>query len=761
MAIKRPRLKLTKGQTYTFDVSNAALATHPFKFTADSGTSEYTTGVTLSGTQGQAGASISWVVDSTAPTNLNYYCGTHGIGMGNHIVITAAQSGGGGGGGSAAYSVSQIDSEEDYEQIKSLGYESQMPTAFNVTFSGDGNYMYTSGNALLIQYGPLNTPYDITSSTSSTTAITWGVNGSGWDHMSNAGMIEPYKDTISSYQNYSGGHGFYSPYEVYEPFMSHTDAIQSFPRYHQQTTHGAFSTQSTNNSQTIGYHYDDLNIVLDSDVNSRQIKEHIRWLGDSGAYFGLFSKSYGSSYGAQLAVWSQPGDAYSADGYYSYGTNSSGNKSVATGWAANYVGGKDLKGIINNYHSISESSFSDYEMNNDGTIVWLLSRGTKWLYELTLTTPYNPKTATYNGTRFAVTMFSTPTSLHWNESRKSLFIGGDGLKVNGSYTTGNAVIEYKLGSTQSGGGGGSTFNRALFSGGTQSSGGTNTIEYMAIPTGGATTDFGDMTVDVRGGHTSFGNSGRTIFANGQINNTNTYTSSMEYVNPSTPGNGASFGTNDTGKAFCGAVADLTRGVIGGGTSYNAGTRYYRERMDYVTINTTSSSTSFGSLGWGWAVAGSASSGDNTYGCWSGGVRTSDTQYVGYFERITIQTTGSSSSFGSFSNGYGRAYSAGFSDTNYSFTAGGINGNAPTYIDHIDRHSITTGGTGTNVASLSATKYSLGAANNPTHAVIGGGYASQMYNNIENFNMSTNAIASTFGTLSAGGRYRLDATSGGG
>jgi hypothetical protein len=219
--------------------------------------------------------------------------------------------------------------------------------------------------------------------------------------------------------------------------------------------------------------------------------------------------------------------------------------------------------------------------------------------------------------------------------------------------------------------------------------------------------------DVRGGHTSFGNSGRTIFANGEINTTNTYTSSMEYVNPSTPGNGASFGTNDTGKAFCGAVADLTRGVIGGGASYSGGTWYYRERMDYVTINTTSSSTSFGSLGWGWAVAGSASSGDNTYGCWSGGVRTSDTQYVGYFERITIQTTGSASGFGSFSGSYARAYGAGFSDETYCFTAGGVNGSSPTYIDHVDKHSITTGGTGTNVASLSAPKYSLSATNNAT------------------------------------------------
>jgi len=302
-----------------------------------------------------------------------------------------------------------------------------------------------------------------------------------------------------------------------------------------------------------------------------------------------------------------------------------------------------------------------------------------------------------------------------------------------------------------------TFNRALFSGGTQSSGGSNTIEYMAIPTGGATTDFGDMGTN-RGGHASFGNSGRSVFANGEVSSGNNYTSNMEYVNPSTTGNGVSFGSNDTGKAFVGAVADLTRGVIGGG-AYYSGSWNFRERMDYVTINTTSNSTSFGNLGWAWAVAGSASSGNNTYGCWSGGVRTSDTQYVGYFERITIQTTGSASSFGSFSNGYGRAYSAGFSDASYSFTAGGINGNSPTYIDHVDKHSITTGGTGTNVASLSAEKYSLSATNNPTHGVIGGGYASQMYNNIENVNMSTDAISNNFGSLSAGGRYRLDATSG--
>ena len=87
MAIKNKRLKLYRGATYTFDVSNSSLASHPLKFSADSGSTEYTDGVTLTGTQGQAGATITFVVPADAPDNMNYYCGTHGLGMGNHIFI--------------------------------------------------------------------------------------------------------------------------------------------------------------------------------------------------------------------------------------------------------------------------------------------------------------------------------------------------------------------------------------------------------------------------------------------------------------------------------------------------------------------------------------------------------------------------------------------------------------------------------------------------------------------------------------------------
>jgi len=87
MAIKNKRLKLLRGSTYTFDVSDPALAINPLKFTADSGTTEYTTGVTLTGTQGQSGASLEFVVPLDAPNNLNYYGDSTSLKMGNHILV--------------------------------------------------------------------------------------------------------------------------------------------------------------------------------------------------------------------------------------------------------------------------------------------------------------------------------------------------------------------------------------------------------------------------------------------------------------------------------------------------------------------------------------------------------------------------------------------------------------------------------------------------------------------------------------------------
>ena len=87
MAIVRPKLKFIRGKTYVIDQSHSSNAGHPFKFTADSGSTEYTICVTATGTPGQSGANTAISVDSSTPSNLMYYCTVHGINMGQKIKI--------------------------------------------------------------------------------------------------------------------------------------------------------------------------------------------------------------------------------------------------------------------------------------------------------------------------------------------------------------------------------------------------------------------------------------------------------------------------------------------------------------------------------------------------------------------------------------------------------------------------------------------------------------------------------------------------
>ena len=88
-AVEAPELTLVRGLTYVFDVSDSSNSGHPFRFKDSSGNT-LTAGITISGTAGQSGATITYTIPSTGTQPERYYCTVHGNGMGNTIQTVAS-----------------------------------------------------------------------------------------------------------------------------------------------------------------------------------------------------------------------------------------------------------------------------------------------------------------------------------------------------------------------------------------------------------------------------------------------------------------------------------------------------------------------------------------------------------------------------------------------------------------------------------------------------------------------------------------------
>jgi len=137
--IQRQTISLAKGLIYRFDVSDSSVSSHPFRFSTDSNNqTQYTNGVTTSGSQGSSGSYVQIVVNQDTPSTIYYYCTHHG-GMGGKVFVGGAGDTDGivEGSGNLYYTDARVKTK--------LNTETVISSSIQVDITGTTNYNLVDG----------------------------------------------------------------------------------------------------------------------------------------------------------------------------------------------------------------------------------------------------------------------------------------------------------------------------------------------------------------------------------------------------------------------------------------------------------------------------------------------------------------------------------------------------------------------------------------------------------------------------------------
>lgn len=191
---------------------------------------------------------------------------------------------------------------------------------------------------------------------------------------------------------------------------------------------------------------------------------------------------------------------------------------------------------------------------------------------------------------------------------------------------------------------------------------------------------------------------------------------LQYIEYASSGGATDFGDLTQARYSVSGGGNSTRGIYYGG---RAGPR--STTIDYITIASTGNAIDFGDTVT-WGQDGGASYANTTYFFYAGGER-DGYNYTSTRYRLTIATTGNTSSYGSLSQA--RDQVQGASNSTYGIVGGGTQASS---VDRIDRHTMSSSGNSTDFGNMTENRKSYATASNSTRVLFAGGSENPSGNN---------------------------------
>ena len=668
--VGNPELTLVKGFTYVFDQEDSSNSGHPFHF-KNTSDSQYTTGVTVTGTAGQSGAKVTLVLAEDASEPSAYYCTAHGNGMGNTITLVAPSA-----------------SDDPLGQAQYTNTGSSSP----ITVTGLSNgTSYVAKVWAINDYGngPLS---DATSSF--TPNLHRGIFGG---NRTGAGR----SNTIDYVSIASTGDA--------QDFGDLTQSRQINPSLMSSTTRTVFAagiSDSVTYANTLDYvtiastgnatDFGDLSVGrYNAAACSNEIRG-IQFNGDQQTgtdntidYITIASTGNATDFANMNITTFSGGASSSPTRGVRFGGGSSDEISyvtiVSTGNAVDFgnltvarynaagassntrvcmAGGEGASksNVIDYITTASTGNATDFgDLNNSLQGAGGTSNGTRGLFA-------GGEGSSYVNVIDFITIASTGNASDFGDltiARNGMSCGSDahgginetevqafapaamGLIMAGRFgypgethigyvdiaTTGNTISFGDLITPRSQAAANGSSTRAVSYAGYGEANGTtvsNIIEYVEFSTKGKATDFGDASANSYAG-ASASNGTRGVFALGYSGG---YVNTIDYITIASPGNATDFGDLSVTRAgMARNINSTTRGVFAGGVQFNV--------IDYITIASTGNATDFGDTTIDVYYA--AGGGSSTRGIVGGGNDFGNELNV--IQYITIASTGNATDFG--------------------------------------------------------------------------------------------------------------------